>query len=125
MLACYRGLLYDSFMTYHNAPVPTDPAQWPEARGFARLYGANPEFQARLAMALFGLRQDLLERHHDAAAAQVVEATIRVFAEHYPELTQDGYVPNRDFDQGTYRLDERLVWLLENIGALPQPPEEA
>lgn len=95
-------------MLYDKAPVPADKAQWPEARGFRRLYSGNPEYQARLVMTLFGFRQDLTEWAHDEESARVVEDTILAFYGRHPEFMQDGFVPDSDIGTGAYHLDNRL-----------------
>jgi len=98
-----------------HAPIPVDKGQWPESRSFERVYGGDPERQARFVMALFGFRQDLLEWKHDEATARAVEAVIRTFYNHHPEFMQDGYVAESDIGTGTYHLDERLQHYMAEI----------
>lgn len=103
-------------MAFEKAPVPVDPAQWPEARGFQRLYSGNPEYQARLVMALFGFRQDLLEWAHDEETAAAVEVVIKTFYERHPEFMEEGFIPDSDIGTGPYHMDERLVSYMARIG---------
>ena len=103
-------------MNYDKAPVPVDQAQWPEARAFRRLYSGNPEYQARLVMALFGFRQDLLEWADDEESARAVEATILALYNSHPDFMQDGFVPVRDIGTGRYHLDDRLRSYMAQIG---------
>ncbi len=106
-------------MNYDKAPVPVDPAQWPEARGFRRIYSGNPEYQARFIMALFGFRQDLLEWAHDEDTAKAIEAVIHTFHQRHSEFMQDGFVPDSDIGTGTYHIDDRLRTYMAEIGSIP------
>jgi hypothetical protein len=103
-------------MTFEKAPVPVDPAQWPEARSFQRVYSGHPENQARLVMALFGFRQDLLEWAHDEETATAVEVVLRTFYQRHPEFMKDGYIPDSDVGTGIYHVDERLRSYMARIG---------
>ena len=110
-------------MNFDKAPVPADLAQWPEARGFSRLYSKNPEYQARLVMALFGFRQDLTEWAHDEESARVVEDTILAFYGRHSEFMQDGFVHYRDIGTGVYHLDDRLQNLMTKLISRRSEPE--
>lgn len=105
-------------MSYDKAPVPVNPAQWPEARGFVRVYSGNPEYQARFVMALFGFRQDLLEWAHDNETAEAVEAVINAFYQRHPEFMQDGFVPDSDIGTGPYHMDDRLRTYMAELGSI-------
>ncbi len=102
-------------MAYENAPVPNDPGQWPEARGFRRLYSHNPEYQARLAMALLGFRKDLREWTEDTDTIAAIDVVLRTFHARHPEFLQDGYVMESDLGGGTYHLDNRLAHYMDEI----------
>src|SRR5579872_1690777 len=109
-------------MSYDKAPVPADKAEWPEARGFRRLYSGNPEYQARLVMTLFGFRQDLLEWAHDEESVKAVESTILAFYNRHPEFMQDGFMPDSDIGTGAYHMDDRLRSYMGQLG-VPTPDQ--
>lgn len=105
-----------------KAPVPVSPTQWPEARSHQRVYGRNPEYQARFVMALLGFRQDLKEWTNDDETVQAIDVVIRAFHGRHPEFMQDGFVPDSDFGADTYHLDERLrVCVSELLGHAAEP----
>lgn len=104
-------------MDYDKAPVPADPAQWPEARSFRRLYGQNPHFQSRLVMALLGFKTDLMEWVSDSeVATDAIDVVIKAFIAEHPEFIEDGFTPDNDTGMGVYRLDKRLISLLREAG---------
>lgn len=104
-------------MTTDRAPVPVDPAQWPEARGFHRLYSKDPERQARLAMALIGFSNALEEIHRDKKAADAVKPVIQSLCQYYPELAEETMVtPMESSSSGeVYQIDDRLAYYLDTI----------
>lgn len=66
-------------------------------------------------MALFGLREDLLEWAHDEPAAEAVAEVIRAFRRRHPEFMQDGYVIERDLGTNVYHVDDRLLTYMAEI----------
>jgi hypothetical protein len=102
-------------MANEKAPSPVDKAQWPEARGFRRLYSKNPEYQARFLMVLLGFRQDLVEWAYDEATTEAIDTVIRGFHARHSEFMQDGYAPDSDFGLGAYVADDRLLRYVAQI----------
>jgi hypothetical protein len=100
-----------------KAPVPVDPEQWPEARSFRRVYALDPDRQSRLAKALLGFRQDLLEWHSDEITVSAIDIVLRTFYNHFPEFMEDGYDRGSDSEwgSGAYQADERLLRSMQEI----------
>lgn len=106
--------------------IPVDPAQWPEARGFARVYVRDPDQQARFIMVMLGFRKDAVEHHYggdDAEAVDAIDTVIRTFANRFPQFLEDGFERDEDtyLGRGTYHMDERIGWLIADI--INQPDE--
>ncbi|HEY4963793.1 MAG TPA: hypothetical protein VIH90_03800 [Candidatus Saccharimonadales bacterium] len=95
-------------MANERAPVPVDLAQWPEVRGFRRIYVKDPERQARFVMALIGFKQELKYKAHDEDTVKAVDMVLRAFHEHYPEFMEDGMETDSDVGTGIYHMDDRL-----------------
>lgn len=104
--------------------IPVDPAQWPEARGFARVYARDPDQQSRFIMVMLGFRKDLIEHHYgDKDAVSAIDTVIRTFTERFPQFLEDGFERDEDtyLGKGAYHMDERIRWLIEDI--INQPEE--
>lgn len=102
-------------MNHDQAPVPISSAQWPEARSSIRTYEKSPEHQARFVMALLGFRQYLLEHTQGEETPKAIETVIQAFHQHYPEFTQDGFIPDSDTGTDPYRMDDRLKAYLAKL----------
>jgi hypothetical protein len=104
--------------------IPFDPAQWPEARGFVRVYARDPDQQARFIMVMLGFREDIVEHHYgDEETVASIDNVIRTFARRFPEFREDGFERGEDtyLGRGKYHMDERIEWLITDI--VNQPDE--
>lgn len=97
-------------------PVPV-PYQWSEARGFARLYHSNPHYQARLIMALCGLRaqkeyEHTFDENHESV--EVIDRAILEFVDSFDDfLTAQPNDPETNL--GPYEPDPQLIEQIESI----------
>ena len=101
----------------YREPVSVDPDQWPEGRGFRRVYVRDPDRQARLVKALLGFRQDLREYHGDTTTVEAIDVVLRTFHQHFPEFMQVGYQrePDTEWSGGEYNADDRLLRKMQEI----------
>lgn len=104
---------------------PYDPEQWPEARGFARVFTRDPEIQSRYVKILLGMRQEQREYVKDENVVQAIDVVLKAFLNKYPECLMHHTQAELDADTlsheiGHYKPEERMLWLLESADILKE-----
>lgn len=106
-----------------RTPISVDRAQWPEGRGFRRVYVGDPDRQSRIAMGLIGFKHELeLYGKKDSPAIEAIDIVLRAFYEQHPEFLIEGFErdPETEMGRGLYYPDDRLIHymgqVLENDG---------
>ncbi len=66
-------------------------SQWPERRGFERVYVYNPEVQAKLINNLFAMVAFEVKRSKDGAIIEALEMIIVAFSDKFPEYLSATY----------------------------------
>lgn len=92
-------------------PLPRT-SQWGEARGFERIYHDNPFYQARFAMALCGLREEIIFKNgldEECEGADIVGRAIKEFVELHGEFLAPQEETDPEVGMGPYTPDPRLV----------------
>ena len=98
-------------------PLPIT-SQWAEARGFERIYHNNPFIQARFAMALCGLREELIlknGRDEQAESAVAVAEVLKEFALLHGEFLALQEETDPELNMGPYTPDPQLVGTVNRI----------
>jgi hypothetical protein len=88
--------------------------RWPEASEFDAVYRNDPFMQARLAMALIGMRGHMAWKH-DEVAVDAINVVLGYFVDKYPTFTQNqaaDVIESRYFRGRRYLIDDRLTYFL-------------
>ncbi len=104
-------------MDGENAPLP-GTSQWPEARGFERIYHMNPIYQARFTMALLGLRETIIYEasgHETGEEVAAIDTVIRAFHARHPEFMFPEFAGDNELAEQSYRADPRLIGMARKI----------
>lgn len=97
-------------------PLKPPGTQWPEDRGFSRLYEGDPHTQARLVHHLLGFRA-LLETRRADELLEALDCVIAGFSNFFPEFltTTPAEQQSSDFFRENYEPDERMLTILHDL----------
>ncbi len=106
-------------------PLSNSVVQWHEARGFDRVYGRNPEAQARFVKTLLGFKDifDWRSLPEIQDTSQAIGHVISAFAKLYPDFLEPRAAADMDPDLSTdidYQPEGLMLSLLESLNVTPR-----
>src|SRR5437868_4574612 len=101
---------------FPKQPLPIDHDQWPEGRGFARIYGRDPHRQQPIMKNLLGYRA-MLRMEQDLTTLQALDIVIAHWARRFPEHLRPMKAEEQDsdIDRRDYIPDKRMLSLLGRV----------